>query len=244
MTTEVTEVGPKIYRLTTRIPRVDIPFNQFLIDADEPLLFHTGMHGLFPSVSAAVARLMPLERLRWITFGHYEADECGAMNDWLKAAPQAQVAHGALGVGLSIDDQALRPARGLKDGEVLDLGGKRMRRLETPHVPHGWDAGLFFEETTQMLFTGDLFTTIGESPAVTSSSDFIQRAVESENDPIDGTAPTALTPFTAKTIRRLAELKPKALSTMHAATYEGDAAAALRALADHYEARLALANRA
>ena len=115
-------------------------FNQFLVDADEPLLFHTGPRGMFPLVSEAIATVMPIERLRWIMFGHFEADECGAMNQFLAAAPNAQVAHGALGCMVSIDDQADRVPRPLGPDEVLDLGGKRVRNLETPHVPHGWDA--------------------------------------------------------------------------------------------------------
>ncbi|MFC7718555.1 oxygen-binding di-iron domain-containing protein [Nonomuraea recticatena] len=139
-------------------------FNQYLVDAEEPLLFHTGLRGLFPLVSAAVERVMPVERLRWVTFGHLEADECGSMNSWLAAAPHAQIAHGALGCLVSVNDLADRPPRPLADGEVMDLGGKRMRRIETPHVPHGWDAGLFFEETTGTLLCGDLFTSMGSPP--------------------------------------------------------------------------------
>ena len=135
-------------------------FNQFLINAEEPLLFQTGLRSLFPLASATVERVIPIERLRWITFGHVEADECGSMNSWLTAAPQAQVAHGAIRCIVSVNDLADRPPRPLQDGEVIDLGGKRVRRIETRHVPHGWDAGVFFEETTGTLLCGDLFTAI------------------------------------------------------------------------------------
>src|SRR3954464_7095107 len=131
METKTDEVADGIYRFSTFIPEVGIPFNQYLVIADEPLLFHTGMRGLFPLVSEAVAGVMPLERLRWISFGHFEADECGAMNEWMAIAPDAQVAHSAIGVMVSVDDQATRPARPLQDGEVLDLGGKRVRHLYT-----------------------------------------------------------------------------------------------------------------
>ena len=138
METDVTEIADGIYRFSTFVPEVGptgFTFNQFLVDADEPLLFHTGQRGMFPLVSAAIGRVMPVERLRWITFGHLEADECGAMNQFLAAAPDAQVAHGALGCMVSIDDLADRPPRPLGPDEVLDLGGKRIRNLDTPHVP-------------------------------------------------------------------------------------------------------------
>src|SRR5215469_16961086 len=170
MQTQITEIADRIYRLSTHLPDAGpagFTFNQFLIDAEEPLLFHTGLRGIFPAVSDAVDKTVSLKRLRWITFGHYEADECGAMNDFLAACPQATVAHGAVGVMVSVIDQANRMPHSLEDGEVIDLGGKRVRRIETPHVPHGWDAGLFYEETTQTLLAGDLFTIGGSYPATT-----------------------------------------------------------------------------
>ncbi len=139
METKIDEIASGIYRLSTWIPAVAPPqgftFNQFLIDADEPMLFHCGQRQLFPLVSEAVARVMPLDRLRWISFGHVEADECGSMNLWLAAAPKAQIAHGQLGCEVSLQDLADRPPRALADGETLDLGGKRMRWIGTPHVP-------------------------------------------------------------------------------------------------------------
>ncbi|GAA2686516.1 hypothetical protein GCM10010412_074080 [Nonomuraea recticatena] len=234
MDTTVAEVAPDICRLSTFIPDAGIMFNQYLVDAEEPLLFHTGLRGLFPLVSAAVERVMPVERLRWVTFGHLEADECGSMNSWLAAAPHAQIAHGALGCLVSVNDLADRPPRPLADGEVMDLGGKRMRRIETPHVPHGWDAGLFFEETTGTLLCGDLFTSMGESPAVTDV-EIVSPALAAE----DTFGATCLTPGTGPTMRALADLEPSALCLMHGPTYRGDGGAALRDLADAYEERLA-----
>jgi flavorubredoxin len=236
METTTDEVADDIYRFSTFIPEVGIPFNQYLVVADEPLLFHTGMHGLFPLVSDAVARVMPLERLRWISFGHYEADECGAMNDWLAAAPDAQVAHSAIGVMVSVDDQAVRPARPLQDGDVLDLGGKRVRHLYTPHVPHAWDAGLLYEETTNTLLCGDLFGALGESPAV-SSDDPVGPAMEAEA----AFHPSSITPATAPTLRRLAALEPSALAMMHGSVFVGDGRDALERLADGYAGLLAAA---
>ncbi len=233
METTVDEIADGIFRLSTFIPTAPLPFNQYLIVADQPLLFHTGMRGLFPAVRAAMARVMPPERLRWITFGHYEADECGAMNHWLADAPNATVAHGQIAVMLSLMDQAARPPRVLGDGEVLDLGGKRVRFIATPHVPHGWDAGLLYEETTNTLFAGDLFSTFGDGPP-TTAGDIVGPAVAME----DAMHATALTPLTAPTIRRLAELNPRTLALMHAPAFTGDGAQALRDLANVYAARL------
>jgi flavorubredoxin len=232
--TSVTEVAPDIYRLSTYISDADIVFNQFLVHAAEPLIFHTGPRALHPLVSAAVERVVPVERLRWITFGHLEADECGAMNSWLAAAPGAQVAHGALGCLVSVNDMADRLPRPLQDGEVLDLGGRRVRRIETPHVPHGWDAGLLYEETTGTLLCGDLFTSVGQCPALTEQ-DITGPALHAE----DVFHATCLTPATGPTIRMLGDLEPAALGLMHGPTYTGDCAQSLRDLADAYDARLA-----
>lgn len=232
MNTVVDETAVGIYRLSTYIPEADFTFNQYLIDAGQPLLFHCGMRSLFPLVSAAVSQVMPLTRLRWISFGHWEADESGAMNDWLAAAPEAQVAVGAIGCMLSVNDLAIRAPRSLADGEILDLGGKRMRYLATPHVPHCWDAGLLFEETTSTLFCGDLFTQIGKSPAL-SDADLLAPALAAE----DTFGATALTPSTAPTIRRLATLQPAKLALMHGPVFRGDCVRALHELADAYEVR-------
>jgi len=174
--------------------------------------------------------------LRWISFGHFEADECGAMNDWMAVAPDAQVAHSTIGVLVSIDDQATRPARPLEDGEVIDLGGKRVRHLYTPHVPHAWDAGLLYEETTNTLLCGDLFGRLGDFPAV-SSDDPVPPAMEAEA----AFHPSSITPATAPTIRRLAELAPSALAMMHGPVFVGDGRDALERLADGYAGLLAAA---
>jgi flavorubredoxin len=227
------EIADGIYRFSTFVPDAGIAFNQFLVLADEPLLFHTGMRVLFPLVSEAVASVMPVDRLRWISFGHYEADECGAMNDWMAIAPDAQVAHTALGVMVSVADQAARPPRPLADGEVIDLGGRQVRHLSTPHVPHGWDAGVMFEETTGTLFAGDLFTALGDFPA-TTTDDVVGPAFAAE----DVFGATSITPVLAPTIRRLADLAPVTLALMHGPAYTGDGTAALTDLADGYAARL------
>jgi flavorubredoxin len=231
--THVTEIAPDIYRLSTYVDDAGLVFNQFLVDADEPLLFHAGLRALFPLVSAAVTRVLPVQRLRWITFGHLEADECGAMNQWLAAAPGAEVAHGTLGCLVSVADMADRPPRPLEDGEVIDLGGRRMRRIETPHVPHGWDAGLVYEETTRTLLCGDLFTAVGHGPSMTEQ-EIIGPALQAE----DVFRATCLTPATGPTIRSLADLRPTTLGLMHGPSFTGDCEQALRDLADAYDQRL------
>ena len=222
--------------MSTFVPQIGptgFTFNQFLIDADEPTIFHTGPRGMFPSVSEAIASVMPVDRLRWIMFGHLEADECGAMNLFLAAAPNAEVAHTAIGCMVSIDDLADRSPAPIEPDGCLDLGGRRIRSIDTPHVPHGWDAHVIYEETTGTLFCGDLLTQVGDGPALTAK-DLVGAAIEAE----DMFGSTCLTPQTASTIRRLAELDPTTLAIMHGSSYEGDGAGALLAIADEYEQRL------
>jgi flavorubredoxin len=236
METTVTEIAPDIYRLSTWVPDVAPPagftFNQFLVVADEPLLFHTGHRAMFPLVSEAVGRVLPVEDVRWITFGHVEADECGSMNQWLAAAPRSEVAHGALGCMVSLDDLCDRPPRPLAHGEVLDLGGKRVRHLDTPHVPHGWEARVLFEETTGTLFCGDLFTHLGNGAPVTTD-DIVEPAVAGEL----AFRASSLAPSTAVTIAGLADLAPTTLALMHGSSFAGDCAGALRDLAVAYDER-------
>jgi len=233
METKVDEIAERIYRLSTFLPTLGpsgFTFNQFLVDAEQPLLFHCGQRALFPAVSQAVTRIMDVRRLRWIAFSHIEADECGALGEWLSAAPEATVTHGAIGCAIWLNDQAPRPPRVLADGEVLDLGGRRVRRLDTPHVPHCWDAGLLYEETTGTLFTSDLFTHVGDPPALTHG-DILGPAAAAEKR----FGYTALTPSTGATIRRLAKLEPHTLAVMHGSSYSGGTAPVLESLAGFYD---------
>jgi flavorubredoxin len=237
--TNVDQIADRIYRLSTCIPDVapgGFTFNQFLVDADEPLLYHTGMRGLFPLVREAVARVMPVDRLRWIAFAHVEADECGAVNDFLAVAPHAQVVHGALGCMLSLNDQCDRPPRALADSEVLELGGaslsRRVMELATPHVPHNWESHMFYEEETGTLFCGDLLSQIGDGPAITTDS-LLDDAIAAEEMFLQ----TSMGPAVPATYRRLADLAPRRLAVMHGSSYEGDCATLLRDMADVYEQR-------
>ena len=234
METRTDEIADGIFRLSTFVPEIAAPagftFNQFFVVGDEALLFHTGPRALFPSVSAAAARVAPFERLRWITFGHVEADECGSMNLWLSMAPHAQVAHNAIGCLVSLNDLCDRTPQPLNDGDVIDIGGKRLRLLETPHVPHAWEAQLLHEETTATLLCGDLFTRIGDIGPVTRD-DLIPAALEAE----DLFHASSLHPSTGDTLRRLASLEPDRLALMHGASFEGDCGDALRRLARAYD---------
>ena len=239
METTTHEIAPDIFRISTFVPEIGptgFTFNQFLIRADEPLLFHTGPRAMYPLVSAEVAKLIPVESLRWIAFGHVESDECGSMNQWLAAAPQAEVAHGEVGCMVSLNDLADRPPRALQNGEVLDLGSKRVRHLDTPHVPHCWEARVLFEETTRTLLCGDLFTHVGKCDALTSN-DIIEPAKEAEAI----FKASCLTPTTGSTIRSLAELEPTTLALMHGSSFNGDCVKALNDLANVYDDMLAAA---
>jgi flavorubredoxin len=236
MDTITTEIADDIFRISTFVPDAGMSFNQILINADEPLLFHTGMRALFPLVSDAVSKVLPLTSLRWISFGHVEADECGSMNQWLEAADNAQVAFGGLGCMVSVNDLADRPPHPLDDGDVIDLGAKRVRYLATPHVPHGWEAGLLFEETTSTLLCGDLFTQLGDEPAMRQDSP-MEPAIVAE----DMFGYSTLTPSTASTVERLADLAPTTLALMHGPTYTGNAEQWLNDLAADYRHRTDMA---
>jgi flavorubredoxin len=237
MDVKTSEIADGIYRFSTYVPEIAAPagftFNQYLVDAEQPLLFHTGPRNMFDAVAAALGQILPVSRLRWISFGHVESDECGSMNQWLAAAPQAQVLHGATACMVSLNDLADRPPRMLADGEVVDLGGKRVRWIDTPHVPHAWESGLMYEETTRTLFTGDLFTQVGNGPAVSEES-LVPLAAKTEA----GFKSSSLTPYLAPTIRRLATLEPRTLAVMHGSCFAGDCVAELNALADYYQGAL------
>ncbi len=237
METKIAEIEDGIYRLSTHVPGIAPPagftFNQFLILGDEPLMFHTGLRKMFALNREALGRIIPPEQLRFIAFGHFEADECGAMNEWLAVAPDAELAHGHTGCMVSLNDMADRAPRMLANGETIDLGrGKRVRYIDTPHTPHGWDAGVLYEESTGTLLCGDLFTQLGDGPALTSG-DVVGPAIEAE----DLFRYSSLNPEMGSTLRGLAQLSPKTLALMHGPSFQGDGGAALEALADEYDRR-------
>lgn len=237
MQSTIDEITDGIYRISTWVPEVSpdgFTFNQFVVMGEEPLLFHTGPRGMFPLVAEALARITPVESLRWISFGHVEADECGAMNMWLTAAPESCVTFGALGCNLSLNDLCDRPPRALAEGEVLDLGGRRVRQISTPHLPHGWEAQVLFEEVTGTLLCGDLGTQVGGGPAVTSG-DVVGPALAAEGM----FHATSLAPATGRMLRALGDLEPTTLAIMHGPSFSGDGRTALYDLAAGYEQLIA-----
>jgi len=228
----VTEIAPDLYRISTYVPEIDLQFNQFLVRDDEPLLFHTGMKALFPLVRDAVASLIDPSSIRWIGFSHFEADECGSLNEWLQVAPAAQPVCSMVGALVSVNDFALRPARGMTDGEVLSTGKYRFRFLQTPHVPHCWEAGLLFEEVGGTLLCSDLFHQSGDVEPLTES-DVIGRArktlVDYQASPLANYMP--YTKHTDGILQGLASLKPRTIAAMHGSAYAGDGGRAIRDLA-------------
>lgn len=231
--TNVNEIASGLYRISTALDVVPggFTFNQYLIVDDEPLLFHTGLRGLFASVRDAVARVLPPERLKWISFSHVEADECGSLNQWLAAAPQAASLCGRIAALVSIGDLADRAPGALGGGETLSLGTRQVTWLDTPHVPHAWECGFLWESHTRTLLCGDLFTQGGHGlPAVTEADilepgEGFRKALDYYSHPRDG----------GKHLERLAGLKPATLACMHGSAWRGDGGKPILGLADALE---------
>lgn len=229
----VFEISPGIFRICTYVADFDIQFNQFLVCDREPLLYHTGMKAMFPAVREAIAKVIDPATLRWIAFSHFESDECGALNEFLSIAPGAQPLCSFVGAMVSVNDFALRPARGLQDDEVLATGERRYRFIRTPHLPHTWEAGHLFEESSRTLFCSDLFHQDGElAPTTTSEPELIERVratlVRYQTGPFSYYMP--LTTMTEGQFARLAALKPGILAAMHGSTFKGDGEHALHEL--------------
>jgi flavorubredoxin len=228
----VTEIAPDFYRISTYIPEIQLQINQFLIKDEEPLLFHTGMRVLFPAVREAVATVIDPATIRWIGFSHFEADECGSLNEWLQIAPAAQAVCSMVGALVSINDFALRPAKGMNNGEVFNTGQRRFRFAQTPHVPHCWEAGMLFEETTGTLLCSDLFHQNGNVEPFTES-DVIDRARKTLIDYQAGPFANYM-PYTKHTdgiLQNLAALNPRTIAPMHGSAFSGDGGKAIRDLA-------------
>ncbi|MBX3372211.1 MAG: hypothetical protein KF817_00100 [Phycisphaeraceae bacterium] len=224
----ITEIAPSVHRISVYMPEINLQFNHFLVLDEEPLLYHTGMRRMFPAVLDAVRKVIDPARLRWIGFSHFEVDECGSLNDWLKVAPGAQAVSGVVGALVNLTDFADRPPRALNADETFSTGRLRFRYRPTPHLPHGWDAGVLFEETQQVLFCSDLFTHNGDVEAITAS-DIVGRTRQSMIDfqagPLMDYMP--YTPRTRPLLEGLAALRPKTLATMHGSSFTGDGARAL-----------------
>jgi flavorubredoxin len=224
----ITEIAPDVYRISTYFADFNLQFNQFLVKDDEPLLYHTGMRSMFPLLLDTVGHIMKPSTIRWIGFSHFEADECGALNQWLDVAPSAQAVCTFVGAMVSVNDFASRPARQLKDNDVLNTGKYRYRLCHTPHLPHGWDAGMLFEETQRTMFCSDLFHQSGDVEPSTES-DLIERfrhtLTQYQAGPLKNYMP--YTPHTERLLAELASLKPKTLAAMHGSAFVGDGGRAL-----------------
>ena len=229
MTARIDEIADDLYRISVYAPNFDLQFNHFLVRDDEPLLFHTGMRGMFPAVGEAVAKLIDPASLRWISWSHFEVDECGALNQWLAVAPDAVPVCGEVGAMVNIADFSNRPPRALKRDEVLDTGRHRFRFVPTPHLPHGWDAGVLFEETGRVMLCSDLMHQLGDVEPVTTG-DVVGRYRQAFETYQHSPVLMDYVPYTENTKRQLASLaalQPRVLAAMHGSTFVGDGAAAL-----------------
>lgn len=228
----VTEIAPDHFAISIYVKEFNLRFNHFLIKDEEPLLFHTGMKQMFPFVRDAVARVIDPSMLRWISFSHFEADECGALNDWLALAPHAEPICGLVGALVSVNDFSIRQAHVLAHDQILETGKYRFRYRQTPHVPHNWEAGLLFEEVTRTLLCSDLFSHEGDVEPVTES-DVVERARHALIEGQKGSFANAYpyTPLTEPILHGLADLRPKQLALMHGSAFVGDGERALRDLA-------------
>ncbi|HEX8287541.1 MAG TPA: MBL fold metallo-hydrolase [Pyrinomonadaceae bacterium] len=225
----ITEIASDVYRFSTFVPEINLQFNQFLVKDDEPLLFHTGMKALFPLVREAVAKVVNPKDLRWIGFSHFEADECGSLNEWLEIAPNAAPVCSLVGALVSVNDYAIRPAKGLTDGETFSTGKFNFRLVHTPHLPHCWEASTLFEERTGTLFCSDLFHQNGDAKAYTDS-DIMGNVRESmiamQSSPLNDYMP--YTTRTETNLQKLAALNPQTIVPMHGSAFTGDGKQALQ----------------
>ena len=229
--TTIDEIAAGIYRISTPLPPGAVPggfsFNQFLIDDEQPTLFHTGPRGMFPVTCEAISTIVPIAHLHFIGFSHYEADECGALNEFLKAAPQARPLCGSIN-GLINGDSFDRPARSLSDGEVVSTGKHSLQWLDAAHLPHGWECGYLFEQSTRTLLCGDLFTQGGDrNPAITDSD--ILGPSEGFRKHMDYFSHTSNCPML---LDKLAATQPTTLACMHGSAWRGDGAQLLKALSE------------
>lgn len=227
--TNVQEIAPGIYRINTPVSIAGgFSFNQYLLRDDQPLLFHTGPRKLFPLVREAVERVIPVSNLRYIALSHFEADECGSLNEWLAVAPHASPLCSKVAAMVSVDDVADRPARALADGEALVLGQHILKWLDAPHLPHGWETGYLMDSSTGTMFCGDLFTQGGSGALALTESDILEPS-EAFRRPLDYFSHST---NTRALIDKLARENPTTLACMHGSAWSGDGATLIRALGE------------
>ena len=228
---KVSEIAPDVYRISIFVPDFNLQFNHFLIKDDEPMLYHAGMKQMFPVLLEEVSKIISPSELMWIGFSHFEVDECGALNEWLQVAPNAKAVCSEVGAMVNMGDFAIRPAHAMADNAVLNTGKHNYRFIKTPHLPHGWDAGVMFEETNGTLLCSDLFHQNGLCADITDEDILASHKsslLDYEKGPLMEYAP--YTTRTPKLLYSLADLKPKTLATMHGSSFNGDCSQALRDL--------------
>ncbi len=225
---KVSEIAPDVYRISVFVNEFNLQFNHFLIKDDEPMLYHAGMRQMFPAVLEAVSKLIDPSKIMWIGFSHFEVDECGALNEWLQVAPNAKAVCSEAGAIVNMGDFAIRPAYAMSGNSVLNTGKHNYRFIRTPHLPHGWDAGVLFEETNGTLLCSDLFHQNGNVTDITDNDILASHKnsmLEYEQGPLMEYTP--YTYHTSKILYSLADLKPKTLATMHGSSFFGDCSQAL-----------------
>lgn len=228
---KITEIAPDVYRISLFVQELNLQFNHFLIKDDEPMLYHAGMKNMFPILHEAVSKLIDPSQLKWIGFSHFEVDECGALNEWLQIAPNASPVCSEVSAMVNMSDYFIRPAHAMAQGDIISTGKHQFRFIRTPHLPHGWDAGVLFEETNKTLFCSDILHQNGDVNAITDSdilSLHRRSLLEFENGPLMGYTP--YTQRTGKIIQSLADLNPKTLATMHGSSFNGNCKQTLKDL--------------
>lgn len=228
----INEISENVYRISIYVKDFDMQFNHFLIKDDEPLLYHAGMKRMFPELKVAVSKIINPQKLKWISWSHFEVDEVSGLNQWLEVAPNAQPVCSLVGALVNLSDFSDREPKGMQKGESFETGIYRFTFHPTPHLPHGWDAGMLFEEKNKILFCSDLFHQMGDVEPIINSDVILERTnnaiVGFQSGPLMDYVP--YTNNTKRLLNELAEFKPDKLAVMHGSSFEGDSSRLLKEL--------------
>lgn len=220
---EINEISEDTYRISVYVKEFDLQFNHFLVEDDEPLLYHAGMRKMFPLIYEGVSKIIDPKKLRWISWSHFEVDEVGGLNHWLESCPNAQPACSMNGMIVNLGDFSDKATKGLNKGDIIETGKFRFSFHPTPHLPHGWDAGMLFEETNRTLFCSDLFHQVGNLEPVIESDIVLERThnalTDYQSGPLMDYVP--YTNHTKRLLNELADLNPETLAIMHGSCFSG-----------------------